>query len=377
MHHFQNINEKIRFDADSPEIYGFEKQHRQPRENARGLYSSSGVRITGRLFPDVQAALNKAESKLNLPNPIEGYVLPDTAAQAGCITISEDFEFLVTLSSGLIELLTAEELCFVVGHEVGHFLFQHSSYPLQDEAQNEHEHLNRLQLSRASEISVDRTGFLCVDSLEIAGKAILKSASGLSDRHIRFDINDYLSQLRDPKSAAGSSHEIYSTHPKFALRLKALVLFSMSQPYYDWIKRKEQAPLTREKLDQRIKKELSESSGNALETLRDSTLVNALIWAIASLVVADKLLTKDEQSMLNRHIGEKNADKLINFIKSSGEELMSEIEKRLQDALESAKGLPMNLQKKLLEKIKDAAEECSGEAEMIRQQVQYLKSCLL
>ena len=376
MQAFQKIHDTIRFDSDSPDIYGFNRIQREPNEEARRSLLSAGVRITERIFPDIHCALVRTEETLGLPNPIEAYVVPDTAAQAACITISESFEFIVSMSSGLVELLTPQELCFVMGHEVGHYIFQHSSHPTEKEVSTRHEHLNRLQLSRAAEISVDRTGFLCVDDLQTAGKAILKSASGLSERHIRFNLDEYLSQLRDLKSIDGDHQEIYSTHPRFSLRLKALVLFSMSQPYYDWSERKETAPLSREKMNKRIEKELSEASGNALETFREQTLEKVRIWSAASLVVADNRLTRDEQEVLASFIGGTNTEKLVNFIKGCGPGLNDEIRNRLDDAVQTAKDLPQNLKANLLKEIKVLGKKCSGDPQLITERIHQLNGWL-
>ena len=65
----------------------------------------------------------------------------------------------IILTSRLIELLNEKELMFVIGHEVAHYIYQHSIYPNPNTEENEITKLNILNLSRAAEISADRIGF--------------------------------------------------------------------------------------------------------------------------------------------------------------------------------------------------------------------------
>ena len=54
-------------------------------------------------------------------------------------------------------------------------------------------------MSRASEISADRAGFLGSGDIENSLKAMFKIASGLSEKHLTFNFSSYLDQLRELK----------------------------------------------------------------------------------------------------------------------------------------------------------------------------------
>ena len=63
--------------------------------------------------------------------------------------------------------------------------------------QSKIELLKLLHLSRASEISADRAGFLGSGNIENSLKAMLKIASGLGDEHLSFNFPSYLDQLKN------------------------------------------------------------------------------------------------------------------------------------------------------------------------------------
>ena len=50
---------------------------------------------------------------------------------------------------------------------------------------------------RAQEVSSDRIGYLCCDSIDIAVSSLVKLASGLNDNYLKLDINEFLSQAEN------------------------------------------------------------------------------------------------------------------------------------------------------------------------------------
>jgi tellurite resistance protein len=141
-----------------------------------------------------------------------------------------------------LEAFEADELSFVVGHELGHFLFQHHRIPvgaLLGGAERIGAGL-ALQLfawQRYSEISCDRAGLWCAGSLEPATRALFKLASGLRGERVRVRLDAFQSQYRDlqeetAKTSAGdrpARPDWFATHPFSPLRLAAAELFVGSE----------------------------------------------------------------------------------------------------------------------------------------------------
>ena len=82
-----------------------------------------------------------------------------------------------------------------------------------NQAKSKIELLKLLHLSRASEISADRAGFLGSGNIEHSLKAMLKITSGLGEDHLTFNFSSYLDQLRELKQIKGDQNQMYSTHP--------------------------------------------------------------------------------------------------------------------------------------------------------------------
>ena len=80
---------------------------------------------------------------------------------------------------------------------------------------------------RARELSADRIGYLGCNSLDESAQAIIKTASGLGDEFLRFDIQSFLSQT-DMLSNPSRGESRNSTHPSMLIRCRALLWFSMS-----------------------------------------------------------------------------------------------------------------------------------------------------
>ncbi len=142
-------------------------------------------------FRDLHDVVRDAAATLDLPEPPELYVVQDPRVQA--YTLGADRPW-IGVTTGMLDLMDAEELRFVVGHEVGHVLSGHAVY------RTMLFHLLRLtrglawmplgywgvraiiaaleEWSRKSELSCDRAGLLVVQDVDAALRAQMKSAGG-------------------------------------------------------------------------------------------------------------------------------------------------------------------------------------------------------
>ena len=101
----------------------------------------------------------------------------------------------IIITSKLIELLSEEELQFIIGHEVAHYFYQHSLYPNLESASETNLKLYILNLNRSAEISADRVGLIASGSLEKSLRANLKLASGLGEKHLKFSFTKSMLML--------------------------------------------------------------------------------------------------------------------------------------------------------------------------------------
>lgn len=282
---------------------------------ARNL--SQAVRIVPGLFPALATVLANVEERLSLMGRLDAYVhnCPETQA-VGFGTA--DGRMTLSLTSGLVRLLSPSELGFVLGHEVGHCIMDHCLPPDMGEETSDVEELNLMALQRASEISADRVGFVACSSTTDAFRAMIKIASGLPDELIRCDIATYLDQMRELRTLGGSQDELYSTHPMIPVRLRALLWLEMSEVFQPWASSRRAAAVSRDELEERVDKELAAAEGFRLKGINEESLTLALLWGGMALFVADNRLSQAEQAYLCRALGRDLVEKAITFVRQQG-----------------------------------------------------------
>jgi Zn-dependent protease with chaperone function len=157
----------------------------------RLLFLASAVRVSPEQFPDLHELLLDGSAILDLPVVPELFVTQDP--QPNAMTLGSDKPFIV-LTTGLVDLLDAEEARYVIGHELGHALSGHAVY------RTMLFHLTRLaarlawfavgyiglrviiagleEWYRKSELSCDRAGVLAGQDPGAARRALMKIAGG-------------------------------------------------------------------------------------------------------------------------------------------------------------------------------------------------------
>ena len=213
----------------------------QHEESARRQLLGNALRLSPEIAPDVNETISRCARKLDLAAGVEPYVYPGPFFNAASIR-PEGQRLLLIVSSSLLEAFDPDELSFVVGHELGHFLFSHHRIPVGvllggTERIGAGLALQLFAWQRYSEISCDRAGIWCAGSLEPATRALFKLASGLRGDRIRVRLEAFQSQYRDleeetTRTSAGDRPmrpDWFSTHPFSPLRLAAAELFAASE----------------------------------------------------------------------------------------------------------------------------------------------------
>jgi len=193
----------------------------------RARMLSRAVRVSPRTVPSVAASLDRLRSIYG-DRPVEAYIFAD--AEVNAFVSEGRAHTVIGFSSAAIEKLTATELEFVLGHELGHALLNHADINCEaviGMAGEKHEDLVR-GWQRAAEISADRAGLLCAGSLEVGLAALIKTVSGLNVRLDAANINEILQQwdaFADEILQEGTRDTTLS-HPFPLLRLRALAIYA-------------------------------------------------------------------------------------------------------------------------------------------------------
>ncbi len=236
----RDLSERLLKDRDV--VAAIERIQKQTQAaGARRQLLGTAMRLAPAMAPDVHEIMQSCRHTLGIDAPVETYVYPAPMYNAAAVRPERGL-LLVLISSSLLEAFEPDELKFVVGHELGHHLFEHHRIPvgaLLGGAAPIGAGL-ALQLfawQRYAEISSDRAGLICAGSLNPAAQALFKLASGLRGGRIRVDIEQFLSQVRDLREEAVRSASAdepargdwFATHPFSPLRVRAVELASRSE----------------------------------------------------------------------------------------------------------------------------------------------------
>jgi len=158
----------------------------------------------------------------------------------------------ITLTSGLIDMMSDEELFFVIGHEAGHIKAGHVLYGTM--ARNIATIIALLgemtlgigalvarglafalyEWYRCAELTADRAALLCVQDLEPARSTFMKLAGGTTRLAAEMDRDEFLRQIREYEEVDRSTLDraykvlltVQRTHPFAMQRAKELDVWS-------------------------------------------------------------------------------------------------------------------------------------------------------
>lgn len=206
----------------------------------RNLLATS-VRLTPSMAPEIAKMADECIEKLGVKIPLELFVYSSPQFNAACFKPEND-RLYVMFSSSLLEGFSSNELKFVMGHELGHHVYDHHAVPIGYLLRGQQRPDPQLALelfawSRYAEISADRAGAHCAQDMDAVARSLFKLSSGLTSKVVEFSLDDFVSQA-DEMSAGDSEpgqgapqSDWFSTHPFSPLRVKALKLFERSELY--------------------------------------------------------------------------------------------------------------------------------------------------
>ena len=90
---------------------------------------STSVRLTTTMARPLHTIADTCAAKLGLTIPLELYVFPSPTYNAACFK-PEEGRLFVMFASSLLERFEPGELKFVMGHELGHHLYNHHDLPI-------------------------------------------------------------------------------------------------------------------------------------------------------------------------------------------------------------------------------------------------------
>jgi Zn-dependent protease with chaperone function len=194
-------------------------------------FTGSNIKINENMFPDLYRLYNDSCERINLDIIPDLYIQQNPVINAFTSGVEEP---IIVLNSGCIDLLTDDELLFILGHELGHVKSQHVLYHqmaiilpiLGDVVGNATLGLGGListslqvallNWQRKSEFTADRAGLLNCQNEEAIITAMMKLA-GVPKTH--YDKLDPQSFIEQAKEFEGFDEENFD---KFAKKLSVM-----------------------------------------------------------------------------------------------------------------------------------------------------------
>ena len=333
--------EKVRYSGDTLRRTTDGDSSRTGR--LRNQFYHDGLRISPLVTPALASGLKLVCQRLHIPEgAVEAFIFASPELQAECFAGGAS-NCVLRFSSSLVDLLDDQEFEFVAGHEIGHFLLGHGIVKLQSQGDS----LECLIEQRRQEISVDRMGLIACQKLETAIGALMKTVSGLSSEHLRFDVGAFISQLRDAQEAQYEDAH-FATHPASLIRCRALLWFSLNDFFTRGADDFNEEQMT--KLDQRIENDFERFVDGPAKHLIKVAKEELAIWIAAQHAVQEGAFDKNEQAVISDLFGSEILDRLKIFLsglpasevqdivyqrmKSAREDLERMIPSSLEDILE-------------------------------------------
>jgi Zn-dependent protease with chaperone function len=186
--------------------------------------------------PEIHAIVEQCRERLGVRDPIRVYIVNASVVNAYAVGFRSPQS--IVLYTGLLRAFDRDELAYVIGHEMGHVLFRHTTI---------HALTGQLGLHtfgipvlgyflryifyfwmRVSEFSADRAGLIACGKLEKGLSTHLKLTLG-PERGGRVDVAPIIAHWRaHDVGVADQLKDILSTHPGAQARMDKMVDFAYS-----------------------------------------------------------------------------------------------------------------------------------------------------
>jgi len=205
----------------------------------------SSVKIGPNMMNELFEICREVKERLDFEDPIDFYIKQRSEINAYTIA-SDDLEVrphIIVIYSALYNLMTKEEIAFVIGHEIGHLINKDCFvknvcsfvYPEDEEGNSECPLylLRRIrQYDLLAELSADRFGYIAADqNIEAVVSTIFKLTSGLNLEKAGITFEQILQHNAERMGYLTSQDYNFaqSSHPADIIRIDALIAFGTAK----------------------------------------------------------------------------------------------------------------------------------------------------
>lgn len=208
-----------------------------PINDYRSILEGHSFKVEEGTLPHYYNMFHEIKEKLCFEGDIDFYITGDSSVNAFSIcSMNPEEPNIINVNSSLIELMTDNELRFVVGHEMGHLINGNTKltrlinfvYPGDAEAPVTLQYKIRLW-GQLNELIADRYGFLAMPDINVCISAFFKMASGLDFEKMKVNIDKFIEENRKRLDFFRNDKGLnFDVHPVNPIRVEALFDFSRS-----------------------------------------------------------------------------------------------------------------------------------------------------
>ncbi len=202
------------------------------------------LRVQPDILPRLYGLLEEVRLRLGFNQEVQVYITNSKDVNACTyFATTPGRPLIVNINSALVEMMSEEELCFVVGHELGHqiagnfrleklirFVYPDLSMaPLLFQ-------LKVLMWRQLCELEADRFGYLAVGDLKVCVSAFFKLHTGLNLEGIRINVDAFIEHNRQLLSHYEEGEFLSFDnfdHPADSIRVEALNAFATAKTHED------------------------------------------------------------------------------------------------------------------------------------------------
>lgn len=194
------------------------------------------MKVEKDILPKFYALCQEVKEKLDFKEPVDFYITGDGTLNAFSVAAENEGEpHIVNLNSAMFDLMSDDELRFVVGHELGHIINKDTALkrliyfvfpPETTQTPIILQYKIRLH-DQLAELVADRYGYLACGNLDACVTAFFKMASGLDLGKMNVSIDALLADNRKRLDffLKGKGLSRYD-HPVNPIRVQAIHLFA-------------------------------------------------------------------------------------------------------------------------------------------------------
>lgn len=212
--------------------------YNQSEHELKSAMEGHSFKVEKRLMGHLYDLLYGVKEKLGFKDDVDFYITGNSTVNAWTIAAKNEGEpHIVNINSALLNLMTDDELRFVVGHELGHLINKNTEllrlicfvFPQQSVPPLMLQYKIRLW-EQLSELTADRYGYMAVEDLNCCLSAFFKMTSGLDVSKINMQMDVYLEEnLKHLEYFLNDKGLSRDTHPVNPIRVQALNLFATAQ----------------------------------------------------------------------------------------------------------------------------------------------------